>query len=207
MLKYSRLLFTALAATVVMGALVGSASANHLSVNELGMRITWTELNLTETIFGIGVHCPVTLEGAFSRATIEKVIGSQIGSITRAIVANERCRGGHATVLTETLPWRVTYEGFGGTLPRITSVILLLAEPAFRIETAIITCLSRATNLRGTVTGTNEARGALTAETLTPGRETIPCREAGGGSINGVFSGPGNITKAGRTEHPVVSLI
>ncbi len=207
MLNRSKVLLAALAATAILGALVGTASANNLSTNEQGFRIVWTELNLTEAIFGIGVHCPVTLEGSFHTPTIRKVIGSLIGYVTRAAVRNEACRGGHATVLTETLPWHVTYEGFTGTLPRITSIIELLAEPAFRIETAIITCLSRATNIKGEIRGTIEAGGAFKPEILTPGRETIPCREAGGGSINGVFSGTGAVTKQNSTERILVRLI
>lgn len=203
-MRKSRVLLAALAATALLGVMVSNASARNLSVNEQGFRVVWAELNLTEAIFRIGVHCPVTLEGTFHYRTIVKAIGSLIGYVTRAIVNNAACRGGHATVLTETLPWHVTYEGFTGTLPAIASIITLLAEPAFRLEIPIagINCLARATNIRGTISGMTEAGGAFKAETLTPGREQIPC-----GSIRGVFEGVGVVTKLGSTERPLVTLI
>ena len=203
-MRKSKLLLAALAATALLGVMVSNASAGRLSVNEQGFRITWAELNFTEAIFRVGVHCPVTLEGTFHYRTIVKAIGSLIGYVTRAIVDNVACRGGHATVLTETLPWHVTYEGFNGTLPSITGIITLLAEPAFRLEIPLIglNCLSRATNIRGTITGTREAGGAFKAERLTPGRETIPC-----GGVNGTFEGTGTVTRLGSVERPLVTLI
>jgi hypothetical protein len=202
MMRKSKLLLVALTATALLGAMVSSASARNLSVDEQSFRITWTSLELVDPFFGIGVRCPVTLEGSFHYRTIVKTLRSLIGLVTRAIVNNAGCAAGHATVLTETLPWHVTYEGFTGTLPNITSLITLLAEPAFRIEQSGINCLARARNIRGTISLIREAGGALKAERLTPGSESIPC-----GSINGTFRGAGAITKLGTTARPLVRLI
>jgi hypothetical protein len=208
MLRRSKLLLTALTATVLLGMLVGSASANRLRVSNGNFRITWSSLEFTESFFGIRVRCPVTLEGSFHSATISKVIGSLIGYVTRAGVTNTACTGGHATVLTATLPWHVTYEGFGGPLPNITSIIQLLRNASFGLEIAgFVNCLSRAENVRGTITGSTSG-GVFTTTTLTPGRETIACREAGGGTVTtGTFSGTGNITLLGTTTRITVTLI
>lgn len=203
-MRTSRLLLAVLVAAALFGASAGSASARNLSVNEQGFRISWVELNWTEPIFRIGIHCPMTLEGTFHYRTMVKVIGSLIGYVTRAIVDNAACRGGHFTVLTETLPWHVTYEGFTGTLPSITSLILLIAGMAMRMEIPSfgINCLMRAANLRYTTTGTREAGGAFKAERVVPGRESIPC-----GSITLTFEGTGTATKLGSTERTLVTLI
>ena len=203
-MRSSRLLIAALAASALLGAAVGSASARNLSVNEQGFRISWAELNWTESVFRVGIHCPMTLEGTFHYRTMVKAIGSLIGYVTRAILDNAACRGGHFTVLTETLPWHVTYEGFTGTLPRITGLILLIAGMAMRMEVPAIglSCLMRAANLRYTTTGTREAGGAFKAERVVPGRESIPC-----GSINLTFEGTGTGTRLGSTERTLVTLI
>lgn len=198
------LLFAMLGAAALLGTVVTDASARNLSFNELGFRIVWVELNFTEPIFRIGVHCPVTLEGSFHSRTAAKTIGALAGFVTRAVINSAACRGGHASILTETLPWHSTYEGFTGTLPRITGVRFLLGEADFRMEIPAvgINCLARAVNDMGTVTGSLEAGGALKEERLTPGQESIFC-----GSIRGVFEGVGTVTKLGLTERILVSLI
>jgi hypothetical protein len=122
---------------------VGSASAGRLSTSSQTFSIVWTSLELANN-FGIGntVRCPVTLEGSFHSRSITKVERTLIGFVTRATVANELCRGGHATVHNETLPWHVTYERFTGTLPNITSVTLLLRGIVFDINNEAATCTS-----------------------------------------------------------------
>jgi len=129
----SKLALAGLAATLLMAFAVNSASANHLSVSSQNFRLVWTAL----TFFGEGtgstentIICPVTLEGSFHSSTLAKVIGALIGHVTRATVVGTSCTGGRATILQETLPWHVTYEGFSGTLPRITAVRLLLRNTA-----------------------------------------------------------------------------
>jgi hypothetical protein len=208
MRRTSRLLLAALTATVVMGTLVGTSQARTLRSSSNLFRVTWTSLEFAEAFFGISVRCPVTLEGTFHSTTIAKVVGSLIGYVTRAAVANTACTGGHATVLTATLPWHVTYEGFTGTLPNITRIRLLMRRPSFQIENSIIgTCLSSPENLNGELSGTT-AGGVFTVTTLNPGTETIPCRNTRGETvIIGVFRGSGNVTVLGAATRVSVTLI
>jgi hypothetical protein len=136
MYSHSKLLLAGLTAGLLMAVAVGSASANRLSVSNQTFRAVWSPL----TFFGEGgisaeVRCPVTLEGSFHSGTIAKVVGALIGHVTSAISGSgAACARGSSTVLRETLPWHVTYEGFSGTLPRITRVRLLLVGSSFRIE-------------------------------------------------------------------------
>lgn len=195
MLHRSKLVLAALAAAACLAALVGSASAAHLSTSETRFRVTWSNLEFKETVFGIAVKCPVTLEGSYHSATIAKTAGTLVGYVNRASVNSAGCTGGHATVLNETLPWHVTYESFEGPLPEIRSITQLLSNASFRLEIPLFTpCLSRAENTNGRLTGTT-AGNVLTVTTLTPGPETIPCREAGGRTVvTGTFASSGNVT-------------
>ncbi len=200
----SKLALAGLAAALLLSMAVTNASARNLRVDEQGFRVTWTSLEFVNPGLGIRILCPVTLEGSFHSATIAKVIGSLIGYITRAIVKNESCTGGNATVLTATLPWHVTYEGFTGTLPSITALRVLLVRPAFRLRVSFFECLSQPTNVNGTITGTREAGGAFKAERLAPDAgQRFPC----GTSFEGEFVGNGNVTRQGSTTRPLVTLI
>jgi len=147
----SKLILSAFTSALILAGAVGTASANNLSINEQSFRTIWTPLVLSNGPGGGGeiqIECNVTLEGSFHSHTIAKVIGTLLGFITRAIVDHNSCNGGDAWALTEeetgneTLPWHVTYEGFGGTLPNITSVRLLLTTH-FSSEPGLfgITCL------------------------------------------------------------------
>jgi hypothetical protein len=122
-----------LIASLLLGLAVSSASANRFSVSNTKFRVTWASLSLTDLSL-VTVRCPVTLEGSLHSATIRKVAGALIGAVTRGIVKGESCTGGKATILQESLPWHVTYEGFVGTLPAIEAIILLLRRYALRAE-------------------------------------------------------------------------
>src|ERR1700751_1578741 len=117
MTSRARLVLAAVLAASLFGIVVGSASANRLSINETRFRITWARLTFNEETAEARDICPVTMEGSFHSGTIRKVVGALIGHITRAGAGV--CTGGGLTILRETLPWHVTYEGFFGTLPRI----------------------------------------------------------------------------------------
>lgn len=200
----SKLALVALAAALMLSVAVTEASARNLRVDEQNYRITWASLEFVEAgIFNIRVRCPVTMEGSFHSATIAKVIGSLVGYITRAAVKNESCTGGNATVLTATLPWHVTYEGFGGTLPSITSLRVLLVRPAFRLRVSFIECLSQPENILGTITGTREPGGAFKPERLAPDPgQVFPC-----GELRGEFVGSGSLTRLNATTRVLVTLI
>ncbi len=203
MLRTGKLLLAALTATAIFGVVVSSASANRLSVNESGWRVTWTSLEWRESIFGIGFRCPVTMEGSFHSATISKVTGGLIGNTTRVAIGTPSCTGGHMTMLTERLPWAISYQGFTGRLPNIESLKILLIRPAFKLEIAdIVNCLSEPSRINAIIRGRIEASGSFKPETLSPEREVTRC-----GELNLVFSGTGTVTKRGSTERFLIRLI
>jgi hypothetical protein len=144
----SKVILTALTAVVFAALLASGASATRLSVNTVDFRLVWSPLS-----FEAGsnvVACNVTLEGSFAASSFAKTVGSQIGTVSAAAVA-ATCTGGSARALTETLPWRVTYGGFSGVLPRISSVNLTLVGTSFAIAPTELgfACLGSTTPARG----------------------------------------------------------
>jgi len=133
----SKPLLAGLCATLLLAAAVGTASANHLSVNEQGHRMTWRAFQF---VFSAGstVTCEVTLEGSFHSRTMQKVANALIGHINRASVGT--CTGGSATVHRETLPWHEQYTSFTGSLPRITSVTYAFVGLRFRARNSVEEC-------------------------------------------------------------------
>jgi len=130
----SKLVLTAIGATLLMAFAVGTASAGRLSISNQNFRVTFSDLEFTAG--ELRNDCHVTLEGSLHSRTINKVLGSLIGYITR--VQTGQCNLG-TTILTETLPWHISYEGFSGTLPEIT-LIIIRARGNFRV----VTCLAAA---------------------------------------------------------------
>jgi len=110
-----------------MACCVSSAAANRLSISNKNWRITWARLVYQDASGNNIATCPVTMEGSFHSATIRKVLGALIGYVTRA-TAGRPCNGGALTVNQSSLPWHITYEGFGGILPNITEIFLLLRK-------------------------------------------------------------------------------
>lgn len=195
-------LFAALTATTILALTITTASANHLSTNEKGFRITWTSLELALPI-GTTVRCPITLEGEFTSATINKTAGAVIGNDTVANVNSAACTGGHMTILRETLPWKVSYEAFTGALPNITGIKLLLLAPRFRIETSGLTCLTAELARIALIMVGSTTNGQFTAENIREETESFTCGGIGGNRLQGA----GTVTKRGRTERIVITLI
>ena len=199
---------TALVAALGLALAVGSASANRLSYSNQAFRIIWTSLTFSEAGGNFPIRCPVTLEGSFSSATMNKTREAVVGSITNAAVNNAGCTEGQATILTETLPWQVRFESFTGTLPNITGVRHYLIGAAFQVEPGLgIRCLARSSErFPAAGNATREAGGNIT--TLEPDSSlAIPvtgtaCPEAG------IFSGSGEVFVQGSTTTRVrLSLI
>jgi hypothetical protein len=146
MRRDSKLILAVLTVSLLLGLAVSSA-ANRLSTSNTKFRITWQHLTATEDPNnGIArIECPVTLEGSFHSATFAKVRRALLGAVTRGIVNGERCTGGEFEPLQETLPWHLTYEGFKGTLPTITTIELLLGRYAVLAQEdsifGVINCL------------------------------------------------------------------
>jgi len=138
--KFAKTLISLAGATVLLGALIASASARNLSSSSQTLRATFSRIDFTG---GFGtVECAVTVEGSFHSRTIQKNLGHLAGLITRAIVGT--CPRGSATVLQESLPWHVRYNSFEGTLPNIRQINATISGLAFRMRepTFGLTCLA-----------------------------------------------------------------
>lgn len=192
--------FAALAAALVLGCAASSASANKLSYSNQGFRIMWARLTFSESGGGLPITCPVTLEGSFHSATLAKVISALVAHITRASIGS--CQEGHATILSASLPWDVSYQSFSGTLPSITGVRHALLGAAFQVEPAGgtgIVCLAT-TGGRYPAAGdaNREAGGNITS--LSPDAE-LPIPIVGSPLCPpfGVFSGTGEVFALGSS--------
>jgi hypothetical protein len=213
--RHIRLLLTSLAATAILAAAVGSATANNLRVSNQQIRVTWTGLGLSNNVTRGTVRCPVTLEGSFHSATIRKVAGALIGYISRAAVGRGQppCTGGNATINQESLPWHLTYGSFGGTLPRITTLTLNLIRASF------IVAPNEGNTCRATTTIENPGVGIATRDTTTGAitglradeSRSIPLVNGPGGIFCGLgegrFSGTGAVALLGTTNPISVTLI
>jgi hypothetical protein len=144
-MKICKLLLASVGATVLLGALVSSASAGRFETNSQAIRSQWRSVEFSAP-FGT-TRCQLTLEGTMHSRTLVKTIGSLVGYVTRAILGP--CATGSATILTETLPWHVRYSGFSGILPEIISIILHILGDSWRVrEPGGLTCLARSTATR-----------------------------------------------------------
>jgi hypothetical protein len=147
----TKVLLSVFTAALVLSLSISSASANDLSVSEDEIEIVWPELEFAPNLGG-PVSCPVSLLGTFHKRTITKE-ERLIGVIDSAIIGDgdspegttdDDCQGGAATVLTADLPWHVTFEAWGGTLPEIAEIDLLLVGAAFQIDNGSgIVCLAQ----------------------------------------------------------------
>ncbi|HXE44547.1 MAG TPA: hypothetical protein VN635_05055 [Conexibacter sp.] len=114
-------LLAGLAAALLLLVAVDAASARSLSVSEQAFRAVWNPMSILQRPSGLILRCPITLEGSFQTASFIKARGRQVGQVTSA--ASGTCTGGGSlTILRETLPWRLNYRSFTGTLPSITTV-------------------------------------------------------------------------------------
>lgn len=185
-MRRSESLFTIIAATVLLGVLAASASAGRLSSSTQSMGANWTRMAFSG---GFGTaECETTLSGTLHRRAGAKRANRQVGYITAGNIS--RCPRGGATILRETLPWSVTYRGFGGTLPNITAISTNVVGVAFKLREPSIgaTCLARSTASSPNIATLNRTgTGAITSITASG---SIPCNGAIGstGTISGTSS-------------------
>jgi len=140
--KFSARISIAVTAALILAAATSSASANHLMFTHNNIRITWNPVRFVGGT--ITVTCNLTLEGSFHSATIAKVVETLIGHITRGAI--EGCSGGTVTLLMETLPWHLRYNGFTGALPNIRLLIVHGIGFSYRIQpTGSVPCLLKTT--------------------------------------------------------------
>jgi hypothetical protein len=207
----AKLGLTALAATLLLSTAISTASARNLSVSNANWRAIWSRFEI-QTSVGT-VRCRVTLEGFFHSRTIAKTAGLLIGAVTRAEAHRDSCTGGR--IAFETAPSHLTYEGYTGTLPNITSIRLLLARiniaiavSAFGIPT---TCHygNEVDNI--TLSAALDASREITELTQVAGRNTATLTEGGFGcSGSGTlvsWAGDGLVRLLGSTTRIRVTLI
>lgn len=201
----SKLLLAAFAATLCMGLVVGTASANKISVTSRTFRMTWSALRFEEEEERVAIGtCPMTLEGSFHSSTIAKVAESVIGFVTRAGLGP--CTGEMAEesgITGETLPWDVTYSSFSGTLPNITAVEIGFRREMIHYRIGLLRCLYKRTPVGrrrlllgggGLLTGVEET---ATIVWVRISGTTPPCRKqirAGGVGTVSVLGSTASIT-------------
>jgi hypothetical protein len=175
---------------LVLAVVVGSASANKLSAIHGGLwRAVFRPLKVVSG--GVtAIACELTLEGSFHSGTIRKVSRALSGHITRSSLG--ACNIGTASVLRETLPWHLQYEGFSGVLPNITGIRLLDIGASYRLHEGIFgrSCLFRTseTEPAGAILELEaiEAGGASPVNSLKADEaKQISCGEIGTFSIEG----------------------
>jgi hypothetical protein len=155
------------AVLVVLGALASAANARNLSISDQTVRATFRELEFSG---GAGTtRCAVTMEGSFHARTVEKTLERLVGYLTRVTLG--ACATGTATVLAETLPWHVQYNGFTGTLPAITTVRAKIVGMAFRIREPGfgVACLARTTAAEPSHIAFNREAGGVYTSGVTGG--------------------------------------
>jgi hypothetical protein len=214
---HPRTALIALTAALVLAIAASAASASRLSISERSFLIRWSPLTIGTTA-GSSIRCSLTLDGSFHSSTITKVERALIGYINAATIAgtsgNGReavCAGATFTVLRETLPWHVQYNGFTGTLPRIATIGLLLLGASYRIDpegSFEPACLARTTEATPSRGITNiEAGGTITGFEADPSA-LIPQSGGFGCSISeGRFSGRGIVQNAANTANITIRLI
>ena len=196
MRRLMKLALAVVGATVLLGAVVSSASATRLSSTTRGINASWTRINFRG---GLGTFdCEIIINGTGHANTIAKTAGLLMGLVTAANVT--RCARGSATMLRETLPWHVRYDSFLGTLPNITAIRTRVIGLSYRVQepTFGINCLIRS-SAEQPAFGTynrNTTTGAITSTSVSG---SIRCQE---NSIIGTLEG----TSSSITAHTVTLI-
>ncbi len=218
------LYLAALTATLVLAGAVGSASARSLSVSETGFRITFSSLEFGSSV--VTVRCRLTLEGSFHRRSGPKIPRSLIGTISRAIVAHPGCSGGEAWVDNGTeseplgtapnrLPFHLTYESFGGILPRITEINFSLNGASLVLQTSFIgiACRGRYGRAEDNITahaalGAGGAIGSVTPDSTSNRASLVGALVGSTCPTTGSFSATSNAPTSLSSGSPItVTLI
>lgn len=194
-------------ATMILATAVGTATARRIEISSQFVRVTWSELTMEGA--GISIRCPMTIEGSFHSRTMSKVCGSVVGLVSRAVITPGSCTGAEVALLQESLPWRLGFIGFTGTLPRIQRIRGSLIGLALRIEALGTPCLYQLTQTNPGFGEDlmNEATGAVTGLRLDE-TQSVPLKE--GGPLcpsSGRFSGTATITQLNSTTGITIRLV
>jgi hypothetical protein len=210
MAKYARTLLAVVGATVMLSALVSSASAGRLSTTSRNVRATWSSMEFVEPVFGASVRCPVTLEGSFHSATMAKVVEALVGFISRGTINNSLCAGGRGTILQASLPWHIRYVGFQGTLPNITVLRTVALGMGFRVDGAFGSCLFLTTVLQPSTGSLNRSVVTRSLTSVDAGGEITSSEACGpfGSRVTGRLSGRStSLTVLGAATAITITLI
>lgn len=181
------------------------AHADALSLSHTNIRAVWSSFTLRGG--GIEVRCPVTLEGSFHSSTVVKAIGLLVGFINRGSLSRERCTGAEAVaLLTETLPWHVSFDSFSGTLPLITGVKLRLIGAAMLSRVFGLSCLYRSTTSRPFLSTTTISSGSITGLSMDESA-SVPLSSGAFCPASVVSSGTGVVSQAGTTNTVRIALL
>jgi hypothetical protein len=196
------------AATLVLAIAAGTAFAANLSVSSQLFRIVWANLTFSGSSGGFPITCPVTLEGSFHSRTIAKRANSFVAHITSATVDDPNCASGHATILRETLPWRVNYQSFSGTLPDIELLMHTLIGAGFSLEPGLdVVCLAQtSTEFPASGNANRSITGSITTLEADPD-PSIPVTGDLDCPLFGKFSGTGQVTVQGTRDSVRMTLI
>lgn len=188
-MKLRKMLLAVVGATVLLAAMVGTASARQFRLSSTAATATFPRVEFRGGL--ATTRCNVTLGARFHSTTLTKQLETLVGYITSAAVGG--CEVGSATVLTNTLPWHIRYAGFSGTLPSISRISTKVVGSQFRISEGLfgIECLATSTAESAT-TGTynREAGGRITSAEI---GGSIPCNPGG---ITGSLRGTSNSVTA-----------
>jgi hypothetical protein len=195
-MKFSKLLLVVVGATVLLGALVSSASARNLSTSSQSSRVLWRTIAFTG---GFGtIECEVLVTGSFHTRSITKTVNSLVGYITEAAIL--RCARGGGTINQASLPWHRRYRGFTGTLPNITGETETISGIEWTIREPVfgVTCTVR-----------REASAATGTYTLSSGavtRADISGSNSCGGVSGTLSGGETNTTESGGARLTVTLI-
>ena len=153
----------------------------------------------------------MTLEGSFHSRTLVKSVGSLTGLITRIVFNAPACTNGRGTLLSETLPWHLTYQGFTGTLPSIGTIRFSIIRAAFQIETEGNVCLAVTTPEEPATAIANLGVGSVVTSLTADETRRIRLRNGTGGFFCGLgsvgFRNTGTVTVLGTTTRVSITLI
>ncbi len=131
MRSYTKLLFAALIAALIMSMAAGTASASRsLSLNNGGVRtFSYSDrYTFTNEEGGFRVVCRVLRTITYTSDAAPKTAGVVIANTPAATGIDVReCTGGTVRVLQERA-WKIRFDGFTGTLPAIRTIRLTI-EP------------------------------------------------------------------------------
>jgi hypothetical protein len=192
--------------TVALMLCATQASASSLSLTERLVEIYFREVVLegagTQTL-----RCALNLRATLSSGTFAKVREGVIGGVYGAA---GWCNSGDIVALGATLPWRISYVSFTGTLPNISQIALQLDNGGFTAnETNGRPCLFEFTRTNGFVFSVEVRSGAISnvvtnerAQVRKESEAPVECRG------ERIFRGTGELhTSVGATSSVTLSLI